>query len=226
MPEFLKINTGAATLAFWHIEESEEQLKAFIGGDSFPTLSSFHDSSRRLEWLATRCILKTLGVTDQVLYTKKRKPYLVSGNGHISMSHTFPYAAVITNPTFSVGIDIEKKNRPFKRIAQQFLTLGELAWLDLDNTLQLALIWSAKEAFFKLYNRPGLNSFTDLDVLPFEVQPKAGVFHLLVHVTHFSFRVSMEYAILEDFVITWAVCNPERFHWGESSLKASLEGDL
>ena len=28
MPEFLKINTGAATLAFWHIEESEEQLKA------------------------------------------------------------------------------------------------------------------------------------------------------------------------------------------------------
>ena len=47
MPEFLKINTGAATLAFWHIEESEEQLKAFIGGDSFPTLSNFHDDLPR-----------------------------------------------------------------------------------------------------------------------------------------------------------------------------------
>ncbi|MGP1362409.1 MAG: 4'-phosphopantetheinyl transferase family protein [Bacteroides sp.] len=212
MPEFLKINTGAATLAFWHITESEEQLKAFIGGDSFPTLSNFRDPARRLEWLATRCILKTLGITDQVLYTKQRKPLLVSGNEHISMSHTYPYAAVITNPTSFVGIDIEKKNRPFKRIAYQFLTLGELSWLNLDNTLQLALIWSAKEAFFKVYNRTGLNSFTDLDVLPFAVQKKNGAFSLLVHADTNFFKAWLEYAILDDFVITWAVCPPQLFN--------------
>lgn len=217
MPEFLKINTGAATLAFWHIEESEEQLKAFIGGDSFPTLSNFHDDSRRREWLATRCILKTLGITDQVIYTKRRKPLLVSGNGHISMSHTFPYAAVITNPSFYVGIDIEKKNRPFQRIAYQFLTIGELAWLDLNNTLQLALIWSAKEAFFKVYNRPGLNSFTDLDVLPFTVNGTHGAFNMLVHVKRFCFKVSIEYSVLDNFVITWAVCNPQLFTWALST---------
>lgn len=223
MPEFLKINTGAATLAFWHIEESEEQLKAFIGGDSFPTLSNFHDDSRRREWLATRCILKTLGITDQVIYTKRRKPLLVSGNGHISMSHTFPYAAVITNPSFYVGIDIEKKNRPFQRIAYQFLTIGELSWLDLNNTLQLALIWSAKEAFFKVYNRSGLNSFTDLDVLPFTVQEGHGAFNMLVHVERFCFKVSLEYSILDNFVITWTVCNPKLFTWVLSTEEESDE---
>ncbi len=216
MPEVLKINTGAATLAFWHITESEEELKAFIGGDSFPTLLLFHDDARRREWLATRCILKTLGITDQVIYTKRRKPLLLSGNGHISMSHTFPYAAVISNPTSFVGIDIERRNRPFQRIAYQFLTIGELAWIDLEDTLTLALIWSAKEAFFKVYNREGLNSFTNLDVLPFAVTGTKGFLPMLVHVSRFCLRVSLEYSILDNFVITWAVCNPQLFQWDDA----------
>ena len=115
-----------------------------------------------------------------------------------------------------MGIDIERRNRPFQRIAYQFLTIGELAWIDLEDTLTLALIWSAKEAFFKVYNREGLNSFTNLDVLPFRVTGTKGFLPMLVHVSRFCLRVSLEYSILDNFVITWAVCNPQLFQWDDA----------
>ena len=54
MSEYLKETTGAATLGIWRIDEDEEALKHYIGGDSFPVLQQFTDKKRRLEWLALR----------------------------------------------------------------------------------------------------------------------------------------------------------------------------
>ena len=100
MPEFLKVNTGVAQLAIWRIEEDEEALKRIIGGDSFPVLMQFQDPKRRLEWLATRCCLKMLGITDSIIYTPNRRPYLSNDRQHISISHSYPYVAVIASTDF------------------------------------------------------------------------------------------------------------------------------
>ena len=69
MSEYLKETTGAATLGIWRIDEDEEALKHYIGGDSFPVLQQFTDKKRRQEWLATRCVLKMLGIVDSIYPT-------------------------------------------------------------------------------------------------------------------------------------------------------------
>lgn len=210
MPEYMKFTTGGAQIAIWHIKENEQELKAYIGGDSFPVLTQFQDKNRRLEWLAARCSLKLLGITEPIMYEVNRRPYVVSGTQNISISHSFPFVAVICSRTFDVGLDIESLARPFDRIYGKFLTLGESTWLNLDDDFELALVWSAKEAFFKLRLPATFNSFTDMVVLPLQ-RPLGtrGVLRAKVALWGLGIQtVALEYRFLADYVMTWVSCNP------------------
>ena len=208
MPEFLKVNTGVAQLAIWRIEEDEEALKRIIGGDSFPVLMQFQDPKRRLEWLATRCCLKMLGITDSIIYAPNRRPYLSNDRQHISISHSYPYVAVIASTDFYVGLDIESLDRPYAKIADKYLTLGEIAWIDVHDDDRMALVWSAKEAFYKLPGMEGLNSFVDITMLPIARVRKQGLLRMRVRMDGRVQSFSMEYAFLEGYTVTWVACNP------------------
>lgn len=210
MAECLRLTTGAARVAIWRVEEVEEELKAYIGGDSFPVLAQFQDPRRRLEWLAARCALKMLGIVDPVMYEPNRRPYVVNGKQNISISHSFPYVAVILSETFDVGLDIESLDRPFARISSKFLTFGEHSWIDMEDNLQLALVWSAKEAFFKLRLPPSFNPFSSLAVLPMQ-KPlgERGILGIKVALPGLAIQtMSMEYRVLDGFVLTWISCHP------------------
>lgn len=222
MPEYLKVTTGGARLALWRIGESESELKAYIGGDSFPVLGQFQDSKRRLEWLGARCALKMLGVTEPVMYEPNRRPYLLSGARNISISHSFPFVAVVSSPYFDVGLDIESLARPFSRIVGKFLTFGEHSWIDLEDNLQLALVWSAKEAFFKLRVPKSFNSFTDVAILPMggELSDR-GVLKSRIDLRGLALQtVCFEYRVIEEYVLTWVSCHPDLLPHDSSDVPA------
>lgn len=213
MPEFIRVSAGPASIAIWRIEETEEELKAIIGGDSFPVLVRFQDPGRRLEWLATRCSLKVLGITDTIIYAPNRRPFLSKGLQHISISHSFPYAVLIASVDFYVGIDIESLDRPYARIADKYLTLGEKAWIDVQDVRMMSVVWSAKEALYKLPGMEGLNSFVDMTVMPMTSVQETGHLQMRVRLGGRVHVFNLGYQFLESHVITWVTCNPRQMDW-------------
>lgn len=208
MPEYHKLSTGPASLAIWRIGEDEEQLKQYIGGDSFPVLAQFQNEKRRMEWLATRCCLKMLGYNDPIIYAPNKRPILSSGRVELSISHSFPMVTVLVSTNFQVGIDIESLDRNYERIADKFLTMGEYTWVNVKDTRQMAIIWCAKEALYKLPGMQGVNSFVDMTVLPIGKPDSHGRFRMRVRVRGIIYSYSLEYLFLPDHLLTW-VASPK-----------------
>lgn len=215
MPEYHKETTGAASIAIWRIEEDEDALKRYIGGDSFPVLQMFTNTKRRLEWLAARCCLKVLGITDPIMYAPNRRPFLSNGRMHISISHSYPFVTVIASSYFFVGIDIESLFRDYARIADKYLTLGEKSWVKYDNSKHMSLIWSAKEALYKLPGMEGLNSFVDMTTLPITNVRDRGIMQMRVHLGGLVQLFNLEYKFLDGYTITWVACNPQLMEWSK-----------
>lgn len=129
------------------------------------------DGRRRLEVLAVRCLLKELtGAEQEVVYDPHGKPALKNSALHLSISHTDGYAAAIVGEK-PVGIDIERRGRRVERVVSKFMQTSETALagqLD-DRLLAMHLIWSAKEAAFKVlgqdyYDLQNLTCVTSIDL--------------------------------------------------------------
>ena len=144
-----------AEVFFWHIGESCEQLSELIADNGLLLAESermFKSLSRQREWLAVRALLKSTPYYNaNILYHSCGKPYL-SGNGkHISISHTQEYV-VIAVSDFPIGVDIENINRNALAAVKSYLQPQEAEMLSLSEnpTDEALLLWSAKEAVFKL----------------------------------------------------------------------------
>ena len=74
---------------------------------------------------------------------------------HISISHTRGYAAILLSEEERVGIDIERYSDRVEGIARRFIRPDEPA-SDTDTKL---LLWSAKEAVYKLFTDDNLHFF-------------------------------------------------------------------
>ena len=115
---------------------------------------------RRIELLAVRTLLKTTGINQNIHYND-RKPYL--DNGYISISHSSNIAAIIFNPDFPVGIDIETISPRIRRIATRAFSESELAAAD-DDLEKLTVLWNCKECVFKLANDEGIDFRNKIEV--------------------------------------------------------------
>ncbi len=82
---------------------------------------------------------------------------------HISISHTKGYAVVALSGEEPIGIDIECYGAKVERVASKYLRPEELTLVTAshDPVMALHLLWTAKEAAFKLVNPPSgsLQSF-------------------------------------------------------------------
>lgn len=199
-------------IGVWRVEEDEETLKAKIGGDYFPGLAKISHPRRRLEWLAARSLLREFGYTGHVMYHPTRRPFLAHSRAHISISHSYPYVAVILSSDWLVGIDIESFTRPFIDVSDKYLTKNEKKWVDVFNNRQLALIWSAKEAIYKLPGMDGLGA-TFMDIKPITNFAKSGEFNATVRLGGTVQRFNLHYFYLEFFNVVWVGCNPKLLEW-------------
>ncbi len=128
------------------------------------------DSRRRLEILATRCLLKEMLDGEQIVsYDEYGAPSLTGSGQYVSISHTDGYVAVIIAGK-PVGIDIERRGRRVERVRSKFMQPAEdqLVGATPDPVLSMHLIWSAKETVFKYlgqqyYDLQRLTCVTNID---------------------------------------------------------------
>lgn len=162
------------SLAIWEISESSEELSKELDSPSIiqKIFNEVQTEKRRKERITAHIILKELlGEEKEIKHDANNAPYIEDSNLHISISHTNSMVAVAisNNP---IGIDIEDRERKQLQLSHKFTTKQEKEWIDncktiKDKQLISEVIWSAKEAIYKLANIKGLLFESEIEIAPF-----------------------------------------------------------
>lgn len=115
---------------------------------------SFQSEKRQLEFYFTRVLLREFPVSQIISYRPSGRP--VIEEGHISISHARNTIVIAHCPNKIPGVDIEFFSPKIERIKHKFLASSEEQFLDKDPTLHLTIIWSLKEAIYKMKDQAGL----------------------------------------------------------------------
>jgi 4'-phosphopantetheinyl transferase len=200
-------------LAVWKIEETEEQL---ISGlqlkqHELDLISTLNNGKRLLHWLSTRVLLRTMLNTSEYIdcrMDEHGKPYLPNLGYHISLSHSYDYAAVIIGKTKPVGVDIELIKHKIKSIRHKFLSDSELAQKQIgDNIEGLYVCWCAKEAIYKWNGRKGLEFKQDIHIKPFKLKGQ-GSLNALVDLPEGTKELTVDYFKTGgDYMLGYVVSN-------------------
>ena len=207
---------GLATLAIWKIEESAEVLVAKLQLDEQEQayFESLGQNMRQLHWLATRVLLRTLLQTEHYIDCKADahgKPYLVNFPHHISLSHSYDYAAVMISETRAVGIDIELIKPKIEAVAPKFLTDTERSFIDPDHAVaHLYSCWAAKEAVYKLQGKSGISFKEHIHLQPF-AYAENGTLRALLQSKEDTVTFDVAFERFGSYVLAY-VCGEEEAH--------------
>lgn len=202
-----KINSNSFW-CIWEISESVDQLlkKVVLSENGEKELEGISHPIKQRERLASRCCVQELvkqvgkeykGITKD----EHDKPHLIDLNYHISISHSYPYAAAILHKKLPVGIDIEKPVEKIGRIAHRFLNENEFS--DCDGEIKkLCIYWAGKEAIFKLNGKIGLNFKKDIRISNFTLH-KQDVIRSEFSVGEDTARIALNYQDFKSHIICY-----------------------
>jgi 4'-phosphopantetheinyl transferase len=192
--------------AIWKIEEEADELYSQLQLDEHE--KAYYErlsvGKRNLHWLGTRVLLRKMLRTDEYIDCKvdaHGKPYLVNLPYHISLSHSFDYAAVMISKKHLVGIDIEQVKEKVERIAHKFMRKEEIAFItEKDKIQQLYVCWCAKEAVYKCHGQKEVSFADNISLEPFNFEGHGNVkAHLNKDEIHLNYNVGyLQYA---DYMI-------------------------
>ncbi|MGQ1945959.1 4'-phosphopantetheinyl transferase family protein [Geofilum sp. OHC36d9] len=207
MPIIFEKAENNSRLAVWHITETEPELTKLINYDT-PDLSKqlqqISHPSKRLEWLASRILLKQLGkCVPLVSYDNHGKPYLENQNICFSITHTNNFAAVVVSEKEMTGIDIEYPSTRISKLADRFVHPDEKAFIPHQKeSLYHALLWCAKETIYKAVNNPGLEFKTKIRVKPFKAGQE-GSFEAAVLTDSGWNKYHLNYLVTKHYYLVW-----------------------
>jgi phosphopantetheinyl transferase len=203
------INEDTA-IALWQITESPEVLmqQLQLKEHELIMLRSLSKEKRNLHWLATRVLLrKMLNTTEYIdcQADENGKPILINHPHHISLSHSYDYAAVMISKTKKVGIDIEIIKNKIDRVKHKFLNTEELAFINSENAVeQLYACWCAKEALYKLNGKKETSFKDHIHLSSFEYQDAGEIEAIIEKSTHFN-SFTVKYRKFENYLLGY-VC--------------------
>jgi 4'-phosphopantetheinyl transferase len=192
--------------ALWRIEEDADTLyrQLQLSAQEKAYVDQLANGKRHLHWLGTRVLLRTMLNTNQYIDCRidsHGKPYLFDLPYHISLSHSYDYAAVMISRSRPVGIDIEQVKQKVERIAPKFLQPDELAAIDAAHRInQLYVCWCAKEAIYKCYGQKEVSFLDNIALEPFKYAPEGSLnAHLRKADLNLDYKVNfLQY---EDYMI-------------------------
>jgi 4'-phosphopantetheinyl transferase len=192
--------------ALWKIEEKAEDLysQLQLKDHEKAYVDQLSHGKRHLHWLGTRVLLRKMLNTDEYIdcrVDEHGKPYLVDLPYHISLSHSFDYAAVMISKTHPVGIDIEQVKEKVERIAHKFMRPSEMTFIeDRHRIPQLYVCWCSKEAVYKCYGQKEVSFADNIWLKPFNFAKEGHVnAHLNKEAVALDYRVN--YLQYEDYMI-------------------------
>lgn len=162
------------SLAVWKITESHDELQAMLPSEILTDaeLAAISHPQKQVEFFCSRLVIKYLANSLDIKYLgikkdEHGKPYLVSSNWQMSITHTSNYVAAVMHPSEALGMDMEMPSEKLQRIAHKFLS--ETERIEAENDIEkLCIYWSAKEALYKLYGKRKVIFNENLFIFPFK----------------------------------------------------------
>ena len=141
---------------------------ALITASDVASASRFQNDSRRREHLAWRRVVRSeLGRGVVIDYNEVGAPVVDTPNTHISVAHGGESVAVaIANEP--VGVDIESLDRNYERVKSRFMSPAEEALSSME--AWPAVVWTAKEAIYKLYGKREVDLTKDIRITAFDAE--------------------------------------------------------
>lgn len=172
MPVSEIIRLDEAQILIWDLCETTEELFAQQNVVTQEELDCLSSPKRKREFLATRVALSKLaGYEIRVGYTDERKPVDLESMFQLSFSHSAGKVAVMMHPDRCVGVDIEKQGDKVASLYSRFMGAEEQGDFDCGNNVNiLQIIWSVKEALYKIIGKGAVDFAATLRVLPFELK--------------------------------------------------------
>ncbi|MCK5856086.1 MAG: 4'-phosphopantetheinyl transferase superfamily protein [Bacteroidales bacterium] len=165
---------GHAVLGVWKISESVDELLSMIqfSEGERETFEKFKLKSRQAHWLSYRLAIRELLDEEcpcEFFYDEHGKLHFANLDYSLSVTHSGVYSGVIISKKHYVGIDIEKLNDRINRLASKFLNAEEMELLpELEQDKFLTIVWSAKEALYKLYGKSEVQ-LDNISIKPFAI---------------------------------------------------------
>jgi phosphopantetheinyl transferase len=191
--------------ALWHITEDELQLQRSLEGiESVP--ESLTNERKRKEWLAgraaTKKVIEAFG-THFYGITKDQfgKPFLKKSDFQLSLSHSFPYAAVLLDRNSPVGIDLEQPKPKLINIASRIHHADELHDLGTD-LVKHCIYWCAKESMVKRYGKKDLIFAENMFIEPFERKDAGNITGKFIIGNRESI-IPLHYIVYPSFVVVF-----------------------
>ena len=154
MPRYREIYIKKeAKIIIWKIEETEDELISFLDTtDLSPKFHSYKSLSHRKQFLATQILLKREEIQNKIIKDVNGKPCLKSG--FVSISHDTNYVSLMISNKVC-GIDLQSVSPKVLRIKHKFYDEDDLEQFGEEIDFY-TLMWSLKEALYKLFGVPKL----------------------------------------------------------------------
>ena len=168
-------------------------------------LSKIQAPNRRCEWLCVRWLLQRISPTYfEIRYHESGKPYVHEAPFSISISHCNDIVCIVINESGGcVGVDCEQIAQRVVKVKHKFLTAQETILAAKNELLYSTIIWSAKEALYKLYEIGEIDFKEHLHVGDFEFNPEGGTF--TGNITKNGLKTFlMNYKLLNNTILVWA----------------------
>ena len=168
MPLYRDFSDHNATILLWKYDEKEElDPKILLEEENYEKVKDYHPTKLK-ELLLVRKILKSILPEHKILYNG-REPYLEPRDFEISITHSFPFAALAISKN-KVGIDIEPFNPKIIKIRHKFLNDDEADFIEeRKETAYLTVIWSLKESLYKIHHSNYWSLKKHYEVKPFSL---------------------------------------------------------
>ena len=151
-------------VAVWNISETYDELVLFLNNAFF--LKEIQNlglnSALRINQKISAGILLQHILKDNIelYYDELGKPHLKNYLGHVSISNTKEFVAVVYHPQKATGIDIEIPSERILKIAPKFINESEQNWIKNGYTpfyKNCFIVWCVKESLFKMIGGGGID---------------------------------------------------------------------
>jgi len=166
MPLYQDFSNIKAKILLWKYEEGEilnpEEL---LEPENFDRITQYHPQKLK-ETLMARKILKN-ELPDHRIFYQERQPFLHPKDFEISITHSFPFAALAFSKD-KIGIDLEKFNPKFLKLQDKFVYPEERRFIPKNEEIEyLTIIWSVKESLYKIHHSKHWSLKKHYEVFPF-----------------------------------------------------------
>ena len=206
----IKYISPHAVIGIWQLDEPESyflpNLDIFCVDPEHMNLISH--KGRRKEWIAGRYLIyeltKLMNHEFHGVYSDEHgKPHLYKASGLISISHATPYVVAMLYTKESCGVDIERIRPKLVKLAPKFLSNDELSISKLK-VGNLAVLWGAKEALYKLHGRKQLIFKENLEIQSISFGHRKANFKGLIKKNNTIQSVDMQYQTDADYVLVFS----------------------